>query len=167
MISWTGVQRKTVRFDRTSRGQVMAYFTRPGMGGVVESLANSLRVSGRHYRRLKRVIKRHKKAHAGEHSLMESMLTLLSGKHGPYFLLDSMERHDLWGLLTYLGQNASGMNSDDCRRAIMHTWANQVRHSLLSSLFQHTLDCHAAPCNAIQTHSSALPYALVYFVKKE
>ncbi len=56
----------------------MAYFTRPGMGGVTQKLASSLKVPFRQHKNMKRIIKRHEKAHAGEHSLMESMLTVLS-----------------------------------------------------------------------------------------
>ncbi len=155
------MQRKTLRFDRTSRGQVMAYFTRPGMGGVVERLANSLRVPGHHYSRLKRVMKRHKKAHAGEQSLMESMLTILSGKHGPYFLLDSMEPQHLRGLLTHMGQDASGMNSKHCERAIMQTWANQVRDSVLGSTPQCVSTRLAVPCSALQCNTDTQQCAAI------
>ena len=56
----------------------MAYFTRPGMAGAVEVLAKTLRVPRHHYNRTKRVMKQHKKAHTGEHSLMQSVLTVLS-----------------------------------------------------------------------------------------
>ena len=150
------MQRKTLRFDRRSRDQVMAYFTRPGMGGVVQKLASSLKVPFRQHKRMNCVIKKQKKARAGEHSLMESMLTVLSGKHGPYFRVHNMEPQHLRGLLLHMGHNASGMSSKDCERAIMKTWADQVRDSICISIPQYCLTCyaiHCAACALVRSHN--------------
>ena len=132
-----------MRFDRTSRSQVMAYFTRPCMAGAVEELAKRLKVPQQHYNRMKRVLKQHKKAHTGEHRLMQSILTVLSGRRGPYFLLDSMDLEHQRGLLVHMGEDASGLNYKEVQWAIMDTWADQVRAHICSSIAQSCLTCIA------------------------
>lgn len=127
-----------------SRSQVVAYFTRPGMAGAVEELAKTLRVPRHHYNRMKRVMKRHKKAHTGEHSLMQSILTVLSGRHGPHFLLDSMNLQHQRGLLIHIGQDASGMSHKEVERAIMQTWADQVCDRICSKTPRRRSACCAA-----------------------
>ena len=121
----------------------MAYFTRPCMAGAVEELATRLKVPQRHYNRMKRVLKQHKKAHTGEHRLMQSILTVLSGRCGPYFLLDSMSFEDQRGLLVHMGEDASGLNYKEVQWAIMDTWADQVRARICSSIAQFCLTCIA------------------------
>ncbi|DBB13728.1 TPA: hypothetical protein ACH3X3_000737 [Trebouxia sp. C0006] len=105
--------RKIVRFDHTSRSQVLAYFTRPGMAGAVEESAKTLRVPRHRYNRIKCGLKQHKEAHTGEHHLMQSILTALSRRHGPYFLLDRMDSQHQRSLLIHMGQDAS-----DCKEFV-------------------------------------------------
>ena len=113
------------------------------MAGVVEGLAKALRVPRHRYNRMGCVLKQHKEAHTGEHYLMQSILTALSGRHGPYFLLASMDSQHQRGLLIHMGQDASGLNYKQVERAIMCAWADQVRARMCSNIPQCCLTCIA------------------------
>lgn len=118
------------------------------MAGAVEELAKKLRVPCHHYNRMERVLKQHKEAHTGEHHLMQGILTVLSGRHGPYFLLASMDSRHRRGLLIHMGQDASGLNYKQVERAIMCAWADQVRARMCSSIPQCCLTCIALQVDA-------------------
>jgi len=135
------VQRKTLRFDRTSRSQVMAYFTRPCMAGAVEELAKRLKVPQQHYNRMKRVLKQHKKAHTGEHRLMQSILIVLSGRRGPYFLLDSMDLEHQRGLLVHMGEDGYMGRSGAC--SYMQQYCSILFDMHCAACRYTTLGCHA------------------------